>query len=703
MWLAVAGLVIAGTAAWLLLGRGTAFSLVPDPNQNVLLVTIDTLRADALGSYGGRAATPNFDRLAREGARFDYAHAHAVVTLPSHTSILTGRYPYEHGMRDNSGFRVKDGTITLATRLKARGFATGAFVGGFPVTKRFGLNPGFDTYDDQVPELLTDQAHSMPERRADEVVGRATAWVGAQASPFFAWVHVFDPHAPYQAPEPYRAQHAARPYDGEVAWVDHAFGPLFERLRTLTRPTLVIVTSDHGEGLGDHGELTHGMFAYEATLRVPLIVARVEPDGRGAPRGVVVASPARHIDIAPTVLEAVGAAGDPTLPGSSLVSVIAARSGPDRPSYFEAMTYNLVRGWAPLRGVIVEREKYIDLPIREWYDLKADPAEATNAAGLRADRVQVLYNVLKSFDLSPPNRPAQETKEVSEALRALGYISGTARAKDTYTEADDPKRLVDVDRDLHTATEFFQTGKTAEAITMFESVIRRRDDMADAYIQLANAHWVSGRALPAIEALERGLRAGAADRDIRIKLGLYLAESGIDAGKAIQILEGLPSTDAEAMNSLGVAYGRAGRFAEATKAFQQILSLDATNGLALQNLAFIAFNEADTLAEPAKTERQREAEAFARQAIVADPSLAKAHTTLGVILARTGRKGEAIETWKRGVALDGGELDALYNLTVLLVEAGRLDEARRYAQQFVTSAPPGLDGIEQMRRVAWGR
>ena len=157
--------------------------LDPNADQNVLLVTIDTLRADALGSYGGRAQTPNLDRLAAGGARFTFAHAHAVVTLPSHTSILTGRLPYEHGMRDNSGFRVKDGTATLATRLKAAGFATGAFVGGFPLTKRFGLTPGFDVYDDQMPELEGDISFTMPERRADEVVGRAVEWIGKTAGP----------------------------------------------------------------------------------------------------------------------------------------------------------------------------------------------------------------------------------------------------------------------------------------------------------------------------------------------------------------------------------------------------------------------------------------------------------------------------------------------------------------------------------------
>ena len=235
----------------------------------------------------GAAQTPNLDRLAAGGARFTFAHAHAVVTLPSHTSILTGRLPYEHGMRDNSGFRVKDGTATLATRLKAAGFATGAFVGGFPLTKRFGLTPGFDVYDDQMPELEGAISFTMPERRADEVVSRAVDWIGkttnASSPGCTCSIRTRRTSRRPISPRPTTTQ----PYYGEVAFVDRALGPLFDRLATLSRPTLVIVTADHGESLGEHGELTHGMFAYEATLRVPLIVARVEP---GSTRVVAAAS-----------------------------------------------------------------------------------------------------------------------------------------------------------------------------------------------------------------------------------------------------------------------------------------------------------------------------------------------------------------------------------------------------------------------------
>jgi arylsulfatase A-like enzyme len=196
---------------WLRRDAAREFRLVPSADRNVLLITIDTLRADALSSYGGPAQTPTLDRLAAHGARFTFAHAHAVVTLPSHTSILSGLLPYQHGMRDNSGFRVRAGTPTLATRLKAHGFATGAFVGGFPLTKRFGLTPGFDVYDDQMPETRGALEISMPERPAAEVVSRAAAWIGQQQGRFFGWVHVFDPHSPYHPPADLAALHGTQP------------------------------------------------------------------------------------------------------------------------------------------------------------------------------------------------------------------------------------------------------------------------------------------------------------------------------------------------------------------------------------------------------------------------------------------------------------------------------------------------------------
>jgi arylsulfatase A-like enzyme/Flp pilus assembly protein TadD len=695
--------VIAGIVVWR--SRGGGFVLAPSADQNVLLVTIDTLRADALSSYGGPARTPNLDRLAEHGARFTFAHSHTVVTLPSHTSILSGLLPYEHGMRDNSGFRVRPGTPTLATRLKARGFATGAFVGGFPLTKRFGLTPGFDVYDDQLPETRGVVEISMPERRADVVVSRATSWIGQQTTRFLAWVHVFDPHSPYRPPGDLASEYSAQPYYGEVAFVDRALGPLFDKLATLSRPTLVVVTADHGESLGEHGELTHGMFAYEATLHVPLIVARVEPGRANAGAGVVIDTPVRHIDIVPTVLEAVGVEADPKLLGASLGPVIAGRRQGDRPAYFESMTYNLVRGWAPLRGVIAERSKYIDLPIPELYDLAADAKETRNMAAGARDRVAVLTNLLRTYNVDPPNRPGRETAEAAAALKSLGYVQGTAPARVRYTEADDPKRLVEIDRDLHTATTLTQDGRGQEAIAMLNSVIARRPDTADAYISLSHAYWEGGQPGMAIAALERALASGAPDRDVRIRLGIYLAESHADSGRAIKLLEGMSAEDVEALNGLGIAYGDAGRYDEAIRTFRSVLGLDATNGLAYQNLASMVLRQALAAKDASlRGAKLQEAEAFARKAIEVDPSLPDAFTTLGVVQSTSGRKEDAIESWKRAVGLDGTQFNALYNLWFELAAAGRRDEASAYGRQFVATAPPAFfqPDIDRIKRYLAG-
>ena len=674
-------LVILAAGGWWYFQQRGGFDLPKDAEQNVLLVTIDTLRADALSSYGGAAKTPNLDRLASHGARFTDAHAQAVVTLVSHTSILTGKYPYQTGVRDNAGFRVAPNTATMATRLKQQGFATGAFIGAFPLTKRFGLTPGFDEYDDQIPEMRGAVDFALPERRADTVVDRALTWIGAQdTKKFFAWVHVFDPHAPYAAPEQWAAQYPGAPYQAEVAWTDAALGKLFDRLATLPRKTLVIVTSDHGEGLGEHGEMTHGLFAYESTLRVPLIIAEVDPKATSLPRGRVLASPVRHVDLLPTLLDGLALTADATLPGSSLRDVIAGATGPDRPSYFEAMTGLLTRGWAPLRGVVANGDKFIDLPVPELYRLTDDPGELRNQASLNADRVAVLTNTLGTFDRNLPGMPQRESAAVTAQLRSLGYTSSGPRpAKKTFTDADDPKRLIDLDRELHSANDFYSTGRYPEAIRTFQSVIAKRPDLLDAYRYMAFVLWQMGRPADAIATLEQTIRLGIADQDVRTRLGTFLAETG-NAAKGIALLTGAPADDVEAQNALGIAYGQSGKDTEAVAAFDRVLAVEATNGIALQNIGTIRLRQNNL----------KDAESYVRRALAADPALANAYTTLGVIFQRTNQMDNAIESWRRAVEIDGTEFDALYNVTLALAQRGAREEARAYGERFLATAPPAF-------------
>ncbi len=470
------------------------------------------------------------------------------------------------------------------------------------------------------------------------------------------------------------------PYQAEVAWTDAALGPLFDRLASLPRKTLVIVTADHGEGLGDHGEMTHGLFAYESTLRIPLIIAEVNPAATSLPRGRVVTTPVRHVDVVPTVLDGLGIAADPSLPGSSLRGVIDGGRGPDRPAYFEAMTGLLTRGWAPLRGVVVSDEKFIDLPVPELYRLKDDPGELRNQASLSPDRVAVLTNTLSTFDRNLPGLPQRETAAVSEELRALGYTSGGTRPmKSAFTDADDPKRLISLDHDLHVANDYYSTGRYPEAIRQFESVIARRPDLVDAYRYMAFVYWQMGRPEDAINTLEKTLALGIADQDVRTRLGTFLAETG-NPGKGVAILTSAPADDVEAQNALGIAYGQAGRDADAIAAFDRVLAVDATNGIALQNIGTIRLRQ----------NKLADAETYVRRALAADPSLANAYTTMGVIFQRTKRMDDAIESWRRAVEIDGTEFDALYNLTIALAGRGARDEATAFGERFLATAPPAF-------------
>lgn len=577
-------LLLAGAgavAAWFWL-RGAPPLIERTAEQNVLLITIDTLRADALGSYGGPAATPNLDRLAAAGVRFEFAHAHAVVTLPSHTSILTGLYPFEHGIHDNAGYRLPEESLTLAAMLRAEGFATGAFVGAFPLDSRFGLGNGFDVYDDRFGYEEGPSDLTIAERPAEAVIEAARTWIESQSGQWFAWVHLFDPHAVYRPPPPFDAHYAASPYHGEVAYTDHALGPLLDVADAAdARPTLVVVTADHGEALGEHGERTHGLFAYEATLRVPLLVAQI---GRGLAvpdEWAVSAEPVRHVDIVPSVLDALSLPASPALPGRSLLDPAPVDTEPL--SYFEALSASLNRGWAPLRGVLAGRDKYIDLPLPELYDLRADPAESSNLVADRAGRARELEALLADLPASDPlDRRVAETAEVVERLRSLGYGEGAAPARNMHTEDDDPKRLVHLDAAIHRGADLYRRGRPQEAIEVYRDVIAERPDLELAHRHLAYVYWSLGEVEEAVGTLRRVQDAGIASQAAARQLGMYLAESGA-ADEAVPLLEALvageETPELDPLNALGVAYARRGDHERALETFERVIGLDPDSPL----------------------------------------------------------------------------------------------------------------------------
>jgi len=678
---AVAALVSGVALWWQSRPQETPF-VTRSAEQNVLLVTIDTLRGDALGTYGGEAATPNVDRLAARGMKFTFAHAHAVVTLPSHASILTGRYPFEHGVRDNAGYRLEDHADTLAEIAKAGGLATGAFVGAFPLDRQFGLTQGFDVYRDVGGRMVAQGDFAFTERRAEEVVSDARAWIDTQPGKWFAWVHVFDPHAAYAPPPPFDGQYRSDPYAGEVAYVDHALGPLIETAGRSTRPTFVIVTADHGEGLGEHGEATHGTFAYESTLRVPLILAQIGP-GAGSELGRTVDAPVQHIDIVPTIVDALELREPDGLPGRTL---LAADDSQPRVTYFEAMTPMLKRGWAPLSGVINGRNKYIDLPIRELYDLATDPREELNLATSDAARAGVLVADLRRLGAVLPGEQRAENAAVRAKLESLGYVSGSAARKARYTEEDDPKSLIDVDRLMMDGIDLYRQGRLPEAMEAYRAVLKRRPGMGLAYRRLAFLQWEAGRRAEAIATLRTARKTIGADIDVDVRLGTYLAEAGSPA-EAMPLLERVTAADptnTEALNALGIAYGRAGDGAKALTVFARVLSHDPRDAYAHENTGIVHLQRNDLEAA---------SQAFNR-AIENDPRSSRAHAGLGVVARQSGNTDAAIASWRKAVALDATNFDALYNLCIVLLAANRAGEARPHVEQFVRTAPPGVYGRE---------
>lgn len=633
--------------------------------SDVILVTIDTLRADSTG-FGGnaRVKTPFLDSLAARGAVFTNAHAHNVVTLPSHANILTGRYPFQHGIRDNAGFVLEPRFETIATALKRSGYTTAAFVGAFPLDKRFGLNQGFDVYDDNYGKGQASFDFTVQERRADAVLQSAAKWWNEnEGRKRFLWVHVYDPHAPYAAPEPFASQYRDAPYLGEVAYVDHVLQSSLQPL--LSPETLVVITADHGEALGDHGERTHGLFAYESTLKVPLVVA-----GPGIAARKV-AEAARHIDIAPTILESAGASMK-DLPGISLL-----RSA-SRETYFEALSASLNRGWAPLTGVLRDDVKYIDLPVAELYDLGSDAREAHNVADARRRDVDAARKVLRPMLAAAAPSSRNVSAETLANLRSLGYVAGNAPLRTDYTAADDPKNLVHLDNKMHDAVVAFERNQPKRALELARELVRERADMTAGREMLALMLRQNNQLDEAIAELEQLCAKPTATDDNRIQLALLLSETG-RATRAVELLTPRAnSMNPDVLNAYGVALADAGRTDAALAQFRRVLQLDPNNAPAMQNIGIAALRANDIGAARQNLDA----------AIALNPRLPLALNALGVVRARQNDLNGAVDAWKRAVALDPRQYDALFNIGVVAFRAGNHADARTALTQFIDTAPP---------------
>jgi arylsulfatase A-like enzyme/Tfp pilus assembly protein PilF len=635
---------------------------------DVILITIDTLRADALGFAGNRrVSTPYLDSLAARGIVFTNAHAHNVVTLPSHTNILTGLYPYQHGIRDNAGFTLDPSHPTLGRMLHDAGYATAAFVSAFPLDSRFGLNAGFDVYDDKYREGSNPLDFVVQERPAEETLAAARAWYDSVTGrKKFLWVHLYDPHAPYDPPSPFREQYRDAPYLGEVAYVDAQLSRFLEPLLLSHPNTFVVVTGDHGEALGDHGEQTHGLFAYEATLKIPLIIVDPHQDPRKETAYV------RHVDLVPTILTRVAARVPAGLPGHSLLS------GPlGTDSYFEALSASLNRGWAPLVGMIHAGRKYIDLPIPELYDLAGDPHETRNLA--QSDR-RDLFAIRKLLsDNTPPAKNIKRTVDAAEnaQLMSLGYISGTVEKK-TYSVADDPKNLIGVDNQLHEAVALYQTGQLPKSIDKLRAILKRDPNIKVAAEMLAFMLQQNETPAAAIDMLRRAVSSGAANEAMKVRLGLLLSETG-QSKEALETLQPFASgNDPDVLNAYGIALADSGDLAHARAQFLRVLTIDHTNAKAFENLGVVSLRAGDVSG----------ARMNLSKALALNDRLPTALNLMGVIEMKSDHPAEAIAWWRKAIDADPKLYDAMYNLAIVAGRTGRNDIAREALHRFIDKAPP---------------
>ena len=610
---------------------------------NLLLITIDTLRADHLGAYGRKdARTPNLDALAAKSVLFEQAICAAPLTLPSHTSLLTGRYPYHHGVRDNAG-RVPEKETTLAEILKQQRYHTYAAVGGFPLDHRFGLDQGFDIYNDEFPHRPGRPLDFGSERTADAVVDAVSRFKAA--APFFVWVHFYDPHAPYRNGG----------YPGEIAFVDIQVGHLLKLLPL--QNTIIAVAGDHGESLGEHGEWTHRIFVYDSTMRVPFFISapgltpvRVQPQ-------------ARLIDFLPTVLSLMKIPANGSWDGA----VLPANAG--RPAVLESMFPQLQLGWKSLIGVRTGEWKYIEAPRSELYDLRSDPGEADNLFAKRQDIARKLKSLLPQISGAAP---AKVDPETAERLAALGYVSGGgagggsgADPKDRIRVWNEIERAVDLEEsDAPRAIEvlenarkadarnpmilnmlaerYAESGKLKEADQVLTGILKRDPQNTLALARMAHLQLRMNRATEARRTAETLLRLepNSVEAQIVAAQACLALNDAACAGPHLEQALKVDPTDHETRNDLGNLYLQQQKTAAAVREFNAVLQSDPENLQALNGLATEAY----------LGKRYGECETMLKKAIRIRPDDTQTRMNLALLYSRTDRVAQAVELYRQILA-----------------------------------------------------
>jgi choline-sulfatase len=663
---------IAVVLSALLVTAAACRSAPAGPAPNVVLVTLDTTRPDHLGCYGDRdASTPRIDTIAAAGARFDTAITPVPITLPSHTTILTGRSPVSHGVHDNVLDRLADDVPTIAVLLKQRGYETAAFIGAAVLDHRFGLARGFDHYDDDlIGDMKERNPFSFVERRAEQVTRPAIEWLAAHGTdrPFLLWAHYFDPHTDYVAPAPFGERFADRPYDGEIAYMDHWVGRLLDAVAEHEngRPTLVVIVGDHGEGLGEHGEQTHGLFVYDSTLRVPLLMRF---PGQ-IPAGAVVPDLVTTVAILPTVLDLLGVPAPSGLEASSLVPLLRGSSGADTPGIFlETLLPKNLFGWTPIEGVRTARFKYIESPKPELYDLERDPKELSNLAAERSGEAASLGDRLAQHRLVAAKTrqagasPGQLDEATRERLAALGYaVAPEPVALQGQMDAND---LVTLFAALFGATQLMVDRKWDQAIDELHAVLEMHPQHVGAMVMLGEAHWrrayegaVVGSGAPA-QLSARG------DRLLPLALPENATEDFAAAEKWYRRALEIDSSSGPAEIGLGRVHSSRGDLGAALECYRRALEIWPDNPEARAEMATILIKQGELAKAVDELERL----------VQVHPDYAPAHKDLGALYRGRGDDQRALAEYTMAARLAPNDAMSHFLLANLLGAMGRLDEA----------------------------
>jgi tetratricopeptide (TPR) repeat protein len=622
--------------------------------------------------------TPALDAFRRDAVLFQHAYSQCPLTLPSHTTLLTGLLPGSHGVRDNTGFRLQPATPTLATILHARGYATGAAVSAFVLRAATGINAGFDLYDDRVDRGAGGQSLGAVQRPGETTAEVARQWIGAHAAqPFFFFLHLYEPHAPYDPPEPFRSRYANR-YDGEVATADAIVGRFLETLKQqrIYEGALIVIVSDHGEGLGDHGEEEHGIFLYRESIAVPMLIKL--PGNRLA--GATVANAAGLVDVTPTLLDILGVTRPLKLDGHALLSATAILDNPPRPIYSETYYPRFHFGWSDLHSLVDGNDHLIDAPRPELYDLAADPAEKNNRLDANRRRYAELRDRLTPFRRDAV-APGRIDREEAEKLAALGYIGSAAAAPGAALP--DPKDKIAIFRELQDAFRLFRQHDDAQALEAIDALIAKEPGMVDLWDVRAKVLVRLGRPNEAIDAAKEALRRNPSATNLAADLANQLLLAGRDDEAAKHAELALGSEPARAHEILArLALRREDLAAAEREGKLAVAAAPSDPNPALYTLAQVARKKGDYAAVVTIT-----AEILGRLKTDGAPPLPGLHALRGDALARTGHEREAEQELREELRAHPADVDANRGLIVLLASQGRTGEATEAIRAFAAAAP----------------